>query len=226
MKRIIHWNEGLFLQPQHLQILQRQVISALSIERNLQHPYPYGVLDLKISEDSLSNKKIQFERLMAIMPSGTYVELGENLSLDSVDIRERFSKKNESFHVYLGIPLYSSKKANTLLGKVGEQSTSKYLYRIYENEVPDENTGESEKTVEFLSMNGRILIEGDSFDGFDVIPLFRVMQGVGENLGQPRVAPDFCGPCTAIRAFPALLQMLTQLAEQISASRKDIFRKY
>ena len=72
MKRIIHWNEGLFLQPQHLQILQREVISALSIERNLQRSYPYGVLDLKISEDSLSNKKIQFERLSAIMPSGAY----------------------------------------------------------------------------------------------------------------------------------------------------------
>ena len=226
MKRIIHWNEGLFLQPQHLQILQREVISALSIERNLQHSYPYGVLDLKISEDSLSNKKIQFERLSLIMPSGAYVELGENLSLDPIDIRERFSKKNESFHVYLGIPIYNRKRANTQLGKIGEQSISKYLYRTYEDEMPDENTGDSEKTVEFLSMNGRILVEGDSFDGLDVIPLFRVMQGVGENLGQPRVAPDYCGPCTAIRAFPALLQMLTQLVEQISASRKDLFRKY
>jgi len=226
MKRIIHWNEGLFLQPQHMQVLQREVISALAIERNLQHSYPYGVLDLKISEDSLSNKKIQFERLSVIMPSGAYVELGQNLSLDSIDIRERFSKKNESFHVYLGIPLYNPKRANTQLGKIGENSISKHLYRTYEDEIPDENTGETEKIVEFLSMNGRILIEGDNFDGFDVIPLFRVMQGVGENLGQPRVAPDFCGPCTAIRAFPALLQMLTQLVEQISACRKDLFRKF
>ena len=226
MKRIIYWNEGLFLQPQHLQLLQREVISALSVERNLQHSYPYGVLDLKISEDSLSNKKIQFERLSAIMPSGAYVELGENLSLDTIDIRERFSKKNESFHVYLGIPMYNPKRANTQLGKVDEQNISKHLYRTYEEEIPDENTGDSEKVVGFLSMNGRILIEGDSFDGFDVIPLFRVMQGIGENLGQPRVAPDFCGPCTAIRAFPALLQMLTQLTEQISACRKDLFRKY
>ncbi len=226
MKRIIHWNEGLFLQPQHMQVLQREVINALSVERNLQHSYPYGVLDLKISEDSLSNKKIQFERLSAIMPSGAYVELGENLSLDSIDIRERFSKKNESFHVYLGVPLYNPKRANTQFGQVNQQNISKYLYRTYETEIPDENTGDSEKAVEFLSMNGRILVEGDSFDGFDVIPLFRVMQGVGENLGQPRVAPDFCGPCTAIRAFPALLQMLTQLVEQISACRKDLFRKY
>ena len=129
MKRIIHWNEGLFLQPQHMQILQREVISALSIERNLQHSYPYGVLDMKISEDSLSNKKIQFERLSVIMPSGAYVELGENLSLDPIDIRERFSKKNESFHVYLGIPIYNPKRANTQLGTVGENQISKYCLR-------------------------------------------------------------------------------------------------
>ena len=138
-------------------------------------------------------------------------------------IRDR---NNESFNVYLGVPLYRTNRANTQLGSVGGKNISKYLYRTQERDVPDENTGESEKAIEFLSMNGRVLVEGDSFDGFDVIPLFRVVQGVGENLGQPRLAPDFCGPCTAIRAFPALLQMLTQLSEQISASRKEIFRKY
>lgn len=226
MKRIIHWNEGLFLQPQHMQIFQRQVVSALSVERNIQHPYPYGVLDMRICDDSLSNKRILCERLSAVMPSGTYVELGENLSLDSIDIRERFSKKNESFTVYLGIPVFNPERANTLLGKINQETANKYLYHVYERSIPDENTGESDKQIEFLSVNGRILIEGDNFDGFEVIPLFRVMQGVGENLGQPRVAPDFCGPCTTIRAFPALLRMVTQLKEQISASRKDLFRKY
>lgn len=226
MKRIIHWNEGLFLQPQHLQILQRQVISALSVERNIQHAYAYGVLDLRICDDSLSNKRILFERLSAVMPSGCYVELNENLTLDPIDIRERFSNKNESFDVYLGVPLFNSERANTLLGKGKQEAANKYLYHVYEKNVLDENTGESDKEIEFLSMNGCILIEGDNFDGFEVIPLFRVMQGVGENLGQPRLAPDFCGPCTTVQAFPALLRMLTQLKEQISASRKDLFRKY
>lgn len=226
MKKIVHWNEGLFLQPQHLQVFQRQVLSALSVERNIQHAYAYGVLDLRICDDSLANKRILFERLSAIMPSGTYVQLEENLTLDPIDIRERFSKKNESFNVYLGIPTYNGERANTLIGKSNQDAVKKYLYHVYEHNILDENSGESEKAIEFLSMNGRILIEGDNFDGFETIPLFRVMQGVGENLGQPRLAPDFCGPCTAIKAFPALHRMLTQLKEQISASRKDLFKKY
>lgn len=226
MKKIIHWNEGLFLQPQHLQVFQRQVLSALSVERNIQQAFAYGVLDLRICDDSLANKRILFERLSAIMPSGTYVQLEENLTLDPIDIRERFSKKNESFNVYLGIPTFNPERANTLIGKGSQDAAKKYLYHVYEQNIVDENSGESEKAIEFLSINGRILIEGDNFDGFEAIPLFRIMQGVGENLGQPRLAPDFCGPCTTVKAVPALHRMLTQLKEQISASRKDLFRKY
>ena len=226
MKKLIHWNEGLFLQPQHLQIMQRQFLSALALERNLEHAFAYGVIDLRLCDDSLSNKRIKFERLSAVMPSGQYVQLDENLTLDPIDIRERFSQKNESFDVYIGVPLFNEERANTLPGRSNPDAAKKYLYHVYEKEVLDENTGESGKEIEFLSMNGRILVEGDNFDGFEVMPLFRVMQGVGENLGQPRLAPDFCGPCTTLRAFPALHRMLNQLKEQISASRKDLFRKF
>ncbi|MGJ8639096.1 MAG: type VI secretion system baseplate subunit TssK [Opitutaceae bacterium] len=226
MKKIIHWNEGLFLQPQHLQTFQRQVLSALSTERCLFQAHAHGVIDLRICDDSLANKRIKFERLVAILPSGTYVSLFENLTVDPVDIRERFSKKNESFNVYLGIPLFNSERANTVPGRSSQEAAKKYLYHVYEGAVADENTGQSEKAVEFLSINGRILVEGDNFDGFEVIPLFRIMQGVGENLGQPRLAPEFCGPCVMIGAFPSLQRAMGQLVEQISASRKDILRKF
>lgn len=201
-------------------------MQAFALERKLLKPYAYGVLDLRICDDSLANKIIRFERVSAVMPSGTYVQLEDNLTLDPVDIRERFSNKNESFDVYLGIPLYHAERANTVPRRSSQESARKFLYHVYETEQADENTGESEKTVEFLSINGRVLMEGDNFDGFEVIPLFRIAQGVGENLGQPRIAPDFCGPCVTLRAFPALERLVAQLNEQISASRKDLFRKF
>lgn len=226
MKKLIHWNEGLFLQPQHFQLMQRQMLNALALERNLMQAHAYGIVGMRICEDSLANKMVRFEQLCAVMPSGTYVELGENLALKNLDIRERFSKKNESFHLYLGIPVYSEGRANTVSLKSDTESNKKYLYHIEGLKIADENTGEQVNEIELLFMQGQILIEGDSFDGFEVIPLFRVMQGVGENLGQPRIAPDYCGPCMMIKAFAALQRLIAQLFEQISASRKDIFRKF
>lgn len=226
MKKLIHWNEGLFLQPQHFQIFQRQVMTAINLERNIQHAFAFGVLELRICDDSLANKRVRFDKLSAVMPSGSYVELGENLTLDVIDIRERFSKKNESFVIYLGIPVYQPERANTVPARSTQEAAKKFLYHVTETDVPDENSGLSSKAVEFLAINGRILMEGDNFDGFEVIPLVRIMQGVGENLGQPRLAPEFCGPSLTLKAYAALHRVVGQLQEQVSASRKDIFRKF
>jgi predicted component of type VI protein secretion system len=38
----IHWQEGLFLQPHHLQRMQKSIEDEAASERRLSWPYPYG----------------------------------------------------------------------------------------------------------------------------------------------------------------------------------------
>ncbi|MHC4315279.1 MAG: hypothetical protein ACYSW3_22770 [Planctomycetota bacterium] len=51
IKGEIHWCEGLFLQPHHLQSMQRQILEKFTREHRLRWNYPYGVIEARISDD-------------------------------------------------------------------------------------------------------------------------------------------------------------------------------
>ena len=65
----VHWHEGLFLQPHHLQTMARDHVESSSRERRLTWAYPYGVVDLRLSTDALENMLVRIDRLRAVMPS-------------------------------------------------------------------------------------------------------------------------------------------------------------
>src|SRR4249919_1937247 len=45
----IHWQEGLFLQPHHLQRMQKSIEDDISSERRLSWPYAFGVIEARLS---------------------------------------------------------------------------------------------------------------------------------------------------------------------------------
>ena len=47
----IHWQEGLFLQPHHFQRMQKSLEDEIASERRLAWPYPYGVIEARLSRD-------------------------------------------------------------------------------------------------------------------------------------------------------------------------------
>ena len=102
----VHWHEGLFLQPHHLQCMQRGVLSQFSLERRLSWAYPYGLVEAKLSRDELENLRVHFDRLCVVMPSGIVVSAPENADLPAKDIKEAFESSTGAFTVSLGVPLW------------------------------------------------------------------------------------------------------------------------
>ena len=74
----IHWCEGLFLQPHHLQGMQRNFLEESVAQRRLLCNYPYGLIESRISDDQLENFRVSFDRLRAIMPSGLEIDFPGN----------------------------------------------------------------------------------------------------------------------------------------------------
>jgi len=181
----IHWHEGLFLLPHHLQRIQQNLNEALSLERRFTWAYPYGLIDARLSNDDLENMRIRFDRLQAIMPSGQEIRFPQDAELPAIDIKQAFESRGR-FVVYLGVPLWFSARSNCINPGQVVDSRAKILYRVVETELNDENTGENTKTVLQRRVNARLLLDDEDRSDLEVIPLLRVTRAAGGGGGRPR----------------------------------------
>ena len=228
---LVHWHEGLFLQPHHLQMLQRQGLERAGLDRRLTTPFPYGLVEAKLSPDALDNMMVRLERLTAVMPSGLVVDTASNADVPPLDIKQAFQKSAEGFVVALAVPLWNNQRANaveaaaTPKGKPADDTRVKRLWRLSEVKRLDENTGEAPVDVIVRRVNARLVIEGDDTEGMEVLPILRVVHGTGEDSGVPRRDPRFIPPCFVLGGSGELRSMLRDLTNQAEASRKDVVFK-
>jgi len=174
----VHWHEGLFLQPHHLQAMQHLALDGTGSERRLAWLYPYGLIEAKLSPDALENMLIRFDRLRLIMPSGLEVNFPDNADLPSLDISQPFAASSSSFNINLAVPLWYPNRANSI-EPGGEKTASsdhrvKRLYRVMETQRPDENTGENPQPMMLRRINARLILDDDDHTDLEVLPLLRI----------------------------------------------------
>ncbi len=217
----VHWHEGLFLQPHHLQTMQRHLLERFGSERRLAMPYAYGVVESRLSADALENMLIQFDRLRAVMPSGIEVSVPEHADLPALDIKDQFESGRGGFTVYLGVPLWFSERANAV-DRVDADWRVKRVFKVTEVDRPDENTGENPQPVPVRRVNARLLLDKDDHSDMEVLPILRVVQSTGEAVGLPRQDPQFMPPCLVTGGSTVMRDLLRDLANQVEASRKEL----
>jgi len=110
----IHWCEGLFLQPHHLQIMQRNIIEKFTRQSRMFWSYPYGLMEAKISDDQLENMRVSFDRLRIIMPSGLEVNVPDNTNLPSLDIKQAFASTSGALTISIGVPVWYASRGNVI----------------------------------------------------------------------------------------------------------------
>ena len=217
----VHWHEGLFLLPHHLQRFQRSLNDSDSAERRLNWAHPYGLVEARLSSDDLENMRIRFDHLHAIMPSGEEVRFPRDAELPAVDIKQAFESRGR-FVVYLGLPLWFDARANCVAPGQTVDARAKILYRVVETEVADENTGENAKAMLQRRLNARLLLEDDDRSDLEVIPLLRVTRAAGEDVGMPQQDPEFVGPCLVLNGSVILRDLVRDLSSQVLASRQEL----
>lgn len=217
----VHWHEGLFLLPHHLQRFQRSLNDSDAAERRLNWAHPYGLVEARLSSDDLENMRIRFDHLHAIMPSGEEVRFPRDAELPAVDIKQAFESRGR-FVVYLGLPLWFDARANCVSPGQTVDARAKILYRVVETEVADENTGENAKAMLQRRLNARLLLEDDDRSDLEVIPLLRVTRAAGEDVGMPQQDPEFVGPCLVLNGSAILRDLIRDLSSQVLASRQEL----
>jgi type VI secretion system ImpJ/VasE family protein len=218
----VHWHEGLFLQPHHLQIMQRRLQMETRFARSLVNPYCFGLLESRLSHDDLADGRIRFERLRAIMPSGQEVFFPEEANLPALDIKADMARATGPLDVLLAVPLWAKSRANAFRQGEAADPRVKLLYVPDElRDVTDENSGENPQGVPVRKINARAVLKGDDVSDMETLPLLRVVRGAGQDAGKPRQDPEFVPPCLLLRASPVLHDLMRELVAQLNASREQ-----
>jgi type VI secretion system ImpJ/VasE family protein len=218
----VHWHEGLFLQPHHLQWMQRQFLEQTWAERRLGFPYPYGVVEALPSADALANMVVQFDRLHVVMPSGLEVVVPDSADLPPLDIRQAFQTSSGGFTVSLGVPKWYPGRANTLSQDGHADYRTNRLYRVAEVESADENTGDNSQPLMVRRVNARLLLDGDDKTDLEHLPVLRVLQSTGEEKSLPRLDPEFIPPCLVMGGSPYLRELSRDIANLVEARRREL----
>jgi type VI secretion system protein ImpJ len=219
---LIHWHEGLFLEPHHLQMMQRAAGEQFSAERHMLRAHPYGLLEAEISPDELENMHVRFRKLRAVMPSGTVVDVPANAAPPALDIREAFKSGNGPLTVYLGVPLWYASRSNTVDQDDPAPWRTKSLYRLEEVESVDENTGEDPRPVLVRRINARLLLDGDDTSDLEVLPVLKIVHATEDEEGSPRADAKFIPPCFSLSGSTVLCDMVQDLANQVGANRTEL----
>ncbi|MBS0197463.1 MAG: type VI secretion system baseplate subunit TssK [Planctomycetes bacterium] len=218
----IHWHEGLFLQPHHLQTFSRQQAETVWRERRLGWAYPYGVIDCRISTDALETMLVRIDRLRAVMPSGLEIDVPGNTDVPALDIKKTFANTPGGFTVSIAVPLWQSERANTVEENgTTESARVKRLFRVGEITRADENTGENTQPVLVRRVNARLVVDGDDTTDMEVLPLLRIVASA-EGSTLPRLDARFIPPCMVISGNPGLKNLLRDLGSAVEAARKEV----
>jgi type VI secretion system protein ImpJ len=222
MTQHIHWHEGLFLQPHHMQQMQHNLISQIRAERRLHFPYAYGVISSELSADALRNLLVQFKHLRVVMPSGIEVEFPASADLPPLNLQHAFDAGAEAVTVMIGVPLWDPNGANVITGDSGDSWKSRRIYKLNEIERPDENTGVHMHPMLVRRVNARLLLSNDDTSGLETLPLVRVSRSSADSGGLPTLDPYFFPPCLLLHGYAHLLAVVRDLSNQVDANRRDL----
>jgi type VI secretion system ImpJ/VasE family protein len=218
----VHWHEGLFLQPHHLQLQLRGLQSDIRSARSLFNPYAFGLIESRLSYDNLNDGRVLFERLQAIMPSGQEISYPENTNLPPLDLKTELSRSAAPIDVVLAVPLWSRSRANAFRPGETADPRVKLLYIPHEaRDLPDENNGDNPQTVILRKVNARLVMKEDDLSDLEFLPLMRLVRATGEGGGKAQLDPEFVPPCLLLRSSAALHELTRDLLAYLNACREQ-----
>lgn len=169
--RAVHWHEGMFLRPHHLQAGNRHLIQMAERSEKWDCHHNWGIRSIDLDPEALASYRLVIRSLKARMKDGTLVSIPEDGTLPPLDLKEAFSKAT-LLTVFLAVPLYHAGRRN-----ISEASGDDARFRLDQQELVDENTGDNSQILEVRMLNLKLLTSDQSDQdhaGYEVLPIARI----------------------------------------------------
>jgi len=207
----VAWSEGMFLRPHHLQ--HREIYGDERLRYHLRslNPFHWGVRDLEIDEEALSDNRFEILRLDAVLPGGMIVRYPGNAVVES----REFDPSSERLDVFVGLRNLNPGQPNVASPQNGSRDLR---MKIQTEELPDWNRGGSEEPIELAFPNVRVFLSGEEAD-LEVYESFKIAEVVGTGeLKRPfALSGTYAPPLLALQGSPLLNEEVTKIVSQIAS---------
>lgn len=218
VQRPLFWDQGILLQPQHFQLLDRTCQGLLSPYQRYQQPHFWGVGAMALQKSALGTRTFILHEGEFLFTDGSFVSLAENGSIDSRAFDEAWVEGGKPFTVYLGLKKWRDTGENvTVLPSPETDSavSTRFVTTTGHEEVKDLHTGGPEGQVKRMRFALKIFWETelDQLGEYELIPLAQ-LERFGSEI---RLSEDFIPPSLSCSASPSLLKLIREIRDQVTA---------
>jgi type VI secretion system protein ImpJ len=223
MEKPLFWHQGLFLQPQHLQLESRYQETLDHPLKPYLQPYFWGVAGFSVSKAALGNRSFQLTDGRFLFPDMTYVEVPDTAVIMPRSFEADWEKGSEQFGVYLGL-----RKFNPAGHNVTEVDDPSDIYDVHtrwvtagaSEQIQDLHRDGPAADVQKLSYVLKIFweMEKERLGDYELIPLARLER----EQDQVRLSAQYIPPCLCVGADETLFKTIKEIRDQIGARSRQL----
>jgi type VI secretion system protein ImpJ len=223
MERPLFWHQGLFLQPQHLQLADLYAQSLLTPVYKYLYPYPWGVGDLEIQTAALDNLTFNPLRGNLIFPDMTYVVLPGNAIIEARSFDGAWAEGGKPFSVYIGLKKWNEFGENvTVVPRLSDftEVNTRFVTTVDPEEIQDLHHNGPPAKVQRLYHILKVFweTERDQLGDYHLIPVAQL-----ERMGEKVILSEkFVPPCLTIRGSEILLRLISDIKDQIASRGRQL----
>ncbi|HSJ10164.1 MAG TPA: type VI secretion system baseplate subunit TssK [Longimicrobiales bacterium] len=204
------WSEGMHLAQHHFQVQNAYFEQLTATALRDLVPGGYGLLSCQLDGEALLNGTVSIIGARGIMPDGLPFAFPDDPAPMPLAIGEMFSPTQPTHRVLLAVPEEVAGRANCVLEAAVHGAELRYT--AVARTVPDDNTGEEPRPVQFARKNFRLLLDNQPAEGLVTLPLARIQR---DGAGHFIYDPTFIGPCLRITANRRLREMVGRITEML-----------
>jgi len=223
IQRPLFWHQGLFLQPQHFQLLDLSFQSLLTPFRHFMEPHFWGTGEMEIQKTALATRSFSPVKGQFLFPDGAYAVFPGNAVLEARPFDVAWVEGGKPFPVFLGLKKWNEEGGNvTVLDKLERISevTTRFVTTADPEEVKDLHSGGPPGQVKRLYYVLKVFWknERDQFADYVHIPLGE-LERAGEEI---KLSEHFVPPSLAVSSSEPLLKLVKEIRDQIAARSRQL----
>lgn len=219
----LYWHQGLFLQPQHFQLLDLSVQGRLAPLFSHLHPHFWGAGDLAIEESALGTRVFSIPAGSFLFPDGTWAVIGENALCEPRSFGGAWTEGDRPLDVHVGLRKWQEAGENVTPVDRPEglaAVTTRFVAAADPEEVRDLHAGGPPGQAKRLRHVLKIFWESEreELGDWHLIPVARL-----ERFGaEVRLAARFAPPCISLEASEPLFRLVREVRDQVAARSRQL----